>query len=128
MAWDDDEDAEHPRTYTQSASPWYIYPVAGDAPGCPFKKFVPNGPRDYREPFYYGPVENAVGLLNEAREGAYFALTSSEDPPPVLDGWEVEPAKLNDDFEMDSIRLVRTVQRRRCGDEWYDEHEFDITN
>ncbi len=79
MAWDDDEDSTEVKQSYRRTGVRTVYPVTAEAPDRPFKKFVPNAPRDDREPFFYGYVRGRPsGLLNEVRADAYFALTYKE--------------------------------------------------
>jgi hypothetical protein len=88
---------------------WYAYPTSADASECPF---VPNSDQN-RHVNYYGPISTAKGLVNRARDGGYLCITSEELAPKILEGWEVESAELDSDFEahdMGTICLVKEIK------------------
>lgn len=93
--------------------PFGVLTADADAPGEPMAG-LPTGvvaawvvPRVYE------------GLLNRAFGGAYLILTEKADRPEVNAGWDVEPARLRDDFNMEQrgdrwVRLTRVVGRREA--------------
>jgi hypothetical protein len=57
------------------------------------------------------------GLINRGFGGAYLVLTETDDRPPVNDGWDVEPARLDENFNMEQrgdrwVRLGRVLGSR----------------
>ena len=53
-------------------------------------------------------------LLNQVEDRAYLVLSESPKPPEVASGWFVEPARLDERFELDqrggrSVRLIRVI-------------------
>jgi hypothetical protein len=133
MSFEPDEDEEEeleeqPEGYfTASGYAWYAYPSSVDAPDCPFASYVPNsGMR--RDVEYYGPISTAKGLINQKREGGYLCITTSESAPDVLEGWEVEPAELDFDFEAHDMGTIRLVKERKPRDpdvELYSTYELE---
>jgi hypothetical protein len=106
---------------------WHVYPdpatpgaLGGESP-FNFNPGESRGPgRPPTEPppgvVAFWTVEGKVPALRNQVEGrAYLVLTEAPEPPAVAPGWEVEAARLADNFELDqrggrSARLVRVVQ------------------
>jgi len=128
MNLDEIEDASTPAGYFRSQGyAWYAYPADESAPDCPFEAPRPNDGRR-RDIIYYGPIDTATGLINRKRDGGYLCLTGSECAPKVLDGWEVEPAELDDAFEahdMGTIRLVKEIRARHPELEPFHQYEIE---
>ena len=99
MDLDEIEDTATPAGYFRAQGyAWYAYPADENAPVYPFENPQPNDVRS-QDIAYSGPIDTATGLVNRKRDGGYLCLTSSEYAPKVLDGWEIEPAELDDAFE-----------------------------
>lgn len=73
----------------------------------------------------------AVGLLNRAFGGAYLVLTEKDEKPPLNDGWDIEPARLRDGFQMEQrgdrwVRLGRILQTRPVDGRELQEVEMEV--
>jgi hypothetical protein len=58
-----------------------------------------------------------VGLGNRAPGTDFVVLTEKAEPPEVNAGWDVEPAQLSENFQMEQkgdrwVRLLRVLQRQ----------------
>lgn len=108
---------------------WYAYPSAESAPDSPFEPYRPNCEPRRRDLVFYGSIDVVAGLVNQERDGGYLCLTSDEGAPPVLDGWEVEPAELDSNFEArcagGTIRLVREIEPRDRDLEPFHQYEIE---
>lgn len=57
------------------------------------------------------------GILNQGIGGRYLVVTEKPEPPEVNAGWDVEPARLEESFQMDQrgkrwVRLARILGTR----------------
>jgi hypothetical protein len=117
-----------PGYFTVQGYAWYAYPTTEIAPPTPYDLHQPDD-INKRNVNYSGSVGETTGLLNEPHEGAYLVVTSTETRPRVFDGWEVEPANLDYDFEakhtIGTIRLVRELKQKHPDLEPFKQYEFE---
>ncbi len=71
------------------------------------------------------------GLLNRAFGGAYLVLTEKDEKPAVNTGWDVEPARLREDFQMEQrgdrwVRLGRILGTRPVDGRELQEVELEV--
>lgn len=107
---------------------WYAYPTTDTAPDSPFESYRPNCEPRRRDVVFFGSLDVVTGLVNQQRDGGHLCLTSYEGSPPVLDGWEVEPAELDFNFEakgLGTIRLVREIEARDPDLEPFHQYEIE---
>jgi hypothetical protein len=105
---------------------WHVYPDPASAGALtldsPFNTGDTDGPD--RPPLEPPPGVSAFwtvhgktpDLVNQVEDRAYLVLSESPNPPEVVPGWYVEPARLTGRFELDqrggrTVRLIRTVGR-----------------
>lgn len=74
---------------------------------------------------------DAEGLLNRAFGGAYLILTTRDEKPELNDGWDIEPARLQEDFQMDQrgdrwVYLGRVLQTRNLDGLELQEVEMEV--
>lgn len=74
---------------------------------------------------------DAEGLLNRAFGGAYLVLTTKDEKPELNTGWDIEPARLQEDFQMDQrgdrwVRLDRVIQTRDLNGRELQEVEMEV--
>lgn len=123
---DGGDDSEKPGYFTTQGYAWYAYPAGEDAPSAPHE-FGP-GAAIWRNLGYSGSLGEVTGLLNRWHDGAYLIVTHDETAPRVLNGWEVEPAELDHDFEnkcLGVFRLVRKLKQRDPDIEPFQRYEFE---
>lgn len=126
---------------------WHVYPDPASAGALtldsPFNK-EDTGDIEGTDALVRPPMEPPPGvsafwtihgkrrdLINQVEDRAYLVLTESHEPPAVVSGWFVEPARVADGFELDqrgdrSVRLIRTI--RTVETEWgrVPECEFQV--
>lgn len=120
---------------------WHVYPdqatpgvMAGDNPFSTGD--LPNAagsgmalPRGVHE--VWSVRQDHPGLLNRSIARSFLVLTTSDDPPPVSPGWFAEPARLEENFQLDQrgdrwVRLVRIIQSRETPLGTVQECEFQV--
>jgi len=101
---------------------WFVYPDQG-SPGA-LTRDNPFGVEELGDEttapgveVFWAIDDTAGGLHNVARGRSYLALTDGPEPPTVGEGWSVEPARLDESFEIDQrggrwVRLVRVLGHR----------------
>src|SRR5262245_54456985 len=118
------EEIASPNTSLVRGYAWHAYPdpattgtFAGDHP---FGTDEPPGP-DRTSPrapdgvvSYWLLGRNTPGISNRVDGHTYLVLTESPEPPAPTEGWFLESARLDEDFEVDqrggrSVRLIRAV-------------------
>lgn len=104
---------------------WHVYPdpaaegvMAGETPFGPPEPPGPDrsparAPGDVLDFWLIG--RNTPGIHNHHEGHSYLVLTDHREPPEVTAGWFVEPARLDDSFQLDQrddrwVRLVRVVE------------------
>jgi len=101
---------------------WFVYPDQG-SPGA-LTRDNPFGVEELGDEtaapgveVFWAIDDTAGGIRNVARGRSYLALTAALEPPRVGAGWTVEPARLDESFEINQrgrrwVRLVRVLDRR----------------
>lgn len=100
-------------------------PASEPEPGMPLAEPPPGVEADW------AVSPEAKGLLDPRPGGGYLILTENPEPPPVVEGWDVEPARLRDDFEMGQrgdrwVRMIRIVGTRSVGGRELQEVELEV--
>jgi hypothetical protein len=104
--------------YADPASPGVMTgdtPFGSDDPPGPDR--APTGTPD-RVVTFWLVGKNTPGINNDHDGHSYLVLTERPELPPVVAGWFIEPARLDEGFQLDQrgdrwVRLVRILTRPR---------------
>lgn len=89
---------------------WFVRPEPKNVAGVlPFQRSGSHGADPTAEvvrppagvEVFWALGSNTVGIKNKLGARTYLVVTTTEAPPPVNAGWQVEPAVLDDDFQLD---------------------------
>lgn len=101
---------------------WFVRPGPGFSAD---PRLIPWGGTP--EPRFAWPIgPNERGVRNQYGNLAYVAVTEQPLPPEVREGWEVEPAALDTDFDTTGARLIREAGFRETPHGHIPEYVFEI--